>query len=170
MLAVPGQALYAGTEFAVVGLSTALDDEFSPQGVRVNCVMPTFTNTELISGTNARGATSPLEPEDIAAAVVRILDKPKTVVSVPYPLRFAATAIAFLPPRARRLVSKTMGTDRVFLDLDTAARVLRGTRREGQRAHRSDWRRIAPRRTTSRGCRVDRPSSGRADSRDTASS
>ena len=33
MLAVPGQALYAGTKFAVVGLSTALSDEFAPQGV-----------------------------------------------------------------------------------------------------------------------------------------
>lgn len=29
MLAVPGQALYAGTKFAIVGLSTALADEFA---------------------------------------------------------------------------------------------------------------------------------------------
>ena len=35
MLAVPGQAVYAGTKFAVVGLSTALSDEFAPQGVEV---------------------------------------------------------------------------------------------------------------------------------------
>lgn len=122
MLAVPGQALYAGTKFAVVGLSTALDDEFSPQGVRVSCVLPTFTNTELISGTNAHGATKPVQPEDVAAAVVRILDKPKTILSVPYPLRYLATGIAFLPPRARRSMSRSLGTDRVFLELDTRAR------------------------------------------------
>lgn len=122
MLAVPGQALYAGTKFAVVGLSTALDDEFAGTGVRVNCVMPTFTNTELIVGTNAQGATKPVQPEDIAAAVIATLDKPKTIVSVPYPLRFMAIAIALLPPRARRWVSKAMGTDRVFLDLDNTAR------------------------------------------------
>lgn len=122
MLAVPGQALYAGTKFAVVGLSTALSDEFAPQGVEVSCVMPTFTNTELISGTNTGGMTSPVEPDDIAAAVVRTLDKPKTAVSVPYPLRFIAASTAFLPPRGRRWLSDKMGTSRVFLDFDPTAR------------------------------------------------
>ncbi|MCB0939734.1 MAG: SDR family oxidoreductase [Mycobacterium sp.] len=122
MLAVPGQALYAGTKFAVVGLSTALADEFEPQGVQISCVMPTFTNTELIAGTNATGATRPVQPEDIAAAVVKTLDNPKTAVSVPYPLRFVAAATAFLPPRGRRWLSARMGTDRVFLDFDTQAR------------------------------------------------
>ena len=122
MLAVPGQALYAGTKFAVVGLSTALADEFAPQGVQISCVMPTFTNTELISGTRTGGMTTPVEPEDIAAAVVRTLDKPKTAVSVPYALRFVAASTAFLPPRGRRWLSAKMGTDRVFLDLDNTAR------------------------------------------------
>lgn len=122
MLAVPGQALYAGTKFAVVGLSTALADEFAPQGVQISCVMPTFTNTELISGTATGGLTTPVQPEEIAAAVVRTLDKPRTAVSVPYPLRFVAAATAFLPPRGRRWLSQRMGTARVFLDLDTAAR------------------------------------------------
>jgi NAD(P)-dependent dehydrogenase (short-subunit alcohol dehydrogenase family) len=122
MLAVPGQALYAGTKFAVVGLSTALADEYAPLGVEVSCVMPTFTNTELISGTRTGGAIRPVEPEDIAAAVVGTLDKPKTAVAVPYPMRFIAAATAFLPPRGRRWLSAKTGTDRVFLELDNAAR------------------------------------------------
>jgi short-subunit dehydrogenase len=122
MLAVPGQALYAGTKFAVVGLSTALADEFAPQGVEISCVMPTFTNTELISGTSTGGMTKPVEPADIAAAVVATLDKPKTAVSVPYSLRFVAAATVFLPPKGRRWLSEKMGTARVFLDLDSQAR------------------------------------------------
>ncbi len=122
MLAVPGQALYAGTKFAIVGLSTALADEFAPQGVQISCVMPTFTNTELISGTQTGGMTKPVQPQDIAAAVVRTLEKPKTAVSVPYSLRFVAATTAFLPPRGRRWLSEKMGTARVFLDVDTAAR------------------------------------------------
>ena len=91
VLAVPGQALYAGTKFAVVGLSTALSDEFAPQGVDVSVVMPTFTNTELIAGTKSTGAQKPVQPEDIAAAVVKVLDKPTTAVSVPGPLRASAS-------------------------------------------------------------------------------
>lgn len=122
MLAVPGQAVYAGTKFAVVGFSTALSDELAPHGVQVSCVLPTFTNTELIAGTNATGATKPVQPEDIAAAVVKIIDKPKTAVSVPYPLRFVAAMTAVFPPRGRRWLSKTMGTDQVFMNLDNAAR------------------------------------------------
>ena len=122
MLAVPGQALYAGTKFAVVGLSTALADEFAPQGVQISCVMPTFTNTELIAGTQTGGMTTPVEPEDIAAAVVAVLDKPRTSLSVPYALRFVAAATAFLPPKGRRWLSEKMGTSRVFLDLDDVAR------------------------------------------------
>jgi short-subunit dehydrogenase len=122
MVAVPGQAVYAGTKFAVVGLSTALADEFAPQGVEVTVIMPTFTNTELIAGTDATGAQKPVEPEDIAAAIVKALDKPKTHVSVPAPLRFVGVATSLLGPRARRWLSKKMGTDRVFLDFDTTAR------------------------------------------------
>jgi short-subunit dehydrogenase len=122
MIAVPGQAVYAGTKFAVVGLSTALADEFAPQGVEVSVVMPTFTNTELIAGTKATGAQKPVQPEDIAAAVVKALDKPKTHVSVPAPLRFVGVATSMLGPRGRRWLSKKMGNDRVFLDFDRAAR------------------------------------------------
>ncbi|MCX2932721.1 SDR family oxidoreductase [Mycobacterium sp. CVI_P3] len=122
MMAVPGQALYAGTKFAVVGLSTALSDEYAGQGVQISCVMPSFTNTELIAGTKATGATKPVQPEDIAAAVVKTLDKPKTAVSVPSWSRPVAGAAALLPTRGRRWLSKKMGTDRVFLDFDVTVR------------------------------------------------
>ena len=60
MIAVPGQVVYAGTKFAVVGLSAALADEFAPQGVEVSVIMPTFTNTELITGTHASAAQKPV--------------------------------------------------------------------------------------------------------------
>ena len=122
LVAVPGQAVYAATKFAIVGLSTALSDEFAPQGVQVSCVMPTFTNTELISGTKATGATKPVPPEAIAAAIVKTIEKPKSAVTVPYPLRFVAAMTATLSPRARRWLGKRAGTDRVFLDVDTTAR------------------------------------------------
>jgi short-subunit dehydrogenase len=122
MVAVPGQVVYAGTKFAVVGLSTALADEFAPQGVEVTVILPTFTNTELIAGTKNTGAQKPVQPEDIAAAIVKALDKPKTHVSVPTPLRFIGAATSMLGPRGRRWLSKQMGNDHVFLDFDKTAR------------------------------------------------
>ncbi len=122
MVALPGQAVYAATKFAVVGLSASLADEFAPQGVQISCVMPTFTNTELISGTTPGGITSPVQPEDIAAAVLRVVQKPKAAVSVPHSLRFVAGMTSLLPPRPRRWLSDKLGTSRVFLDVDAGAR------------------------------------------------
>lgn len=122
MLPTPGLAVYCGSKFAVVGLTAALSDEFAPQGVQVSCVMPTFTNTELITGTATGGMTKPVEPEDIAAAVVRTLDKPRSAVAIPGPYRFIAAATAFLPARGRRWLGDKMGTSRVFLDFDAQAR------------------------------------------------
>jgi short-subunit dehydrogenase len=122
MLAVPGQVVYAGTKFAVVGLSSGLADEFAPQGVEVSCVMPTFTNTELIAGTHPTAAQKPVQPEDIAAAVVKVLDKPTTLVSVPPFGRFVSAITPVLAPKARRWLSHKMGNDTVFLNFDAKAR------------------------------------------------
>lgn len=122
IVAVPGQALYAGTKFAVVGFTSALADEFAPQGVTISGVLPTFTNTELISGTTPSAAQKPVEPEDIAAGVIKVLDKPKTLISVPGFGRRAAILATLLPDRGRRWLNKKTSNDTVFLQLDTAAR------------------------------------------------
>ena len=122
MLAVPGQVVYAGTKFAVVGLSSGLSDEFSPQGVEVSCVMPTFTNTELVAGTHTSAAQKPVEPEDIAAAVVKMLDKPRTLASVPPWGRFFGAITPMLSAKTRRWMSHKMGNDTVFLSFDAKAR------------------------------------------------
>ena len=63
-----------------------------------------------------------MEPADIAAAVVKTLEKPKTHVSVPPPLRFTAQAAQMLGPRGRRWLNKRLGLDTVFLDFDRSAR------------------------------------------------
>ena len=122
MIAIPGQAVYAGTKFAVVGLSVALADEFASRGVEVSAILPTFTNTELITGTHPSAAQKPVQPEQIAPAVVKVLDKPTTLVSVPGYGRSLAGVIQMLGPRGRRWLNKKLGNDRVFLDFDPAAR------------------------------------------------
>ena len=63
-----------------------------------------------------------MEPEDIAAAIIKTLDKPKTHVSVPPPLRFTAQLAQLLPPKGRRGMNKALGLDTVFLEFDAAKR------------------------------------------------
>lgn len=119
---VPGQVVYAGTKFAVVGLSSAMADEFAERGVQVSVVMPPFTRTELIAGTKGTGASRPVEPEVIARAIVRTLNRPKTHVAIPYPMRFVSPLLSLLGPRMRRRLHRSMGSDRLFLDFDARAR------------------------------------------------
>ena len=122
LIPVPGQVVYAGAKFGVVGLTAALADEVAPHGVDVSVIMPPFTNTELISGTKTGGTIKPVEPEDIANAIIKTLEKPKTHVSVPTPLRFTAQAAQMLGPRGRRWLNKRLGLDSVFLNFDHAER------------------------------------------------
>ncbi|MEX3653532.1 short-chain dehydrogenase [Mycolicibacterium fortuitum] len=122
LIPLPGQVVYVGAKYAVVGLSTALADEMASHGVDVSVIMPPFTNTDLIAGTKSGGAIKPVEPEDIAAAIIKTLNKPKTHVSVPPPLRFTAQAAQMLPPKGRRWMNKKLGLDDVFLEFDTAKR------------------------------------------------
>ena len=121
-MCIRDRVVYVGAKFGVVGLSAALADEVAPHGVDVSVIMPPFTNTELISGTKSSGAIKPVEPEDIAAAVIKTLEKPKTHVSVPTPLRFTAQAAQMLGPRGRRWLNKRLGLDTVFLDFDRTTR------------------------------------------------
>jgi NAD(P)-dependent dehydrogenase (short-subunit alcohol dehydrogenase family) len=122
LIPVPGQVVYVGAKFGVVGLTAALADEVAPHGIDVSVIMPPFTNTELISGTNTGGGIKPVEPEDIAAAIIKTLEKPKTHVSVPTPLRFTAQAAQMLGPRGRRWLNKRLGLDTVFMNFDHAKR------------------------------------------------
>ena len=122
LIPVPGQVVYVGAKFGVVGLSAALADEVARHHVNVSVVMPPFTRTELISGTKETAGTKPVEPEEIAAAIVKTLDKPKTHVAVPPFLRFTAQAAQMLGPRGRRWMNRKLGLDNVFLEFDTTAR------------------------------------------------
>jgi NAD(P)-dependent dehydrogenase (short-subunit alcohol dehydrogenase family) len=122
LIPVPGQVVYVGAKSAVVGLSASLADEMAPHGIQVSVVMPPFTNTDLISGTRETVGTKPVQPEEIAAAIVKTLDKPKTHVSVPPFLRFTATAAQMLGPRGRRWMNRKLGLDTVFLQFDDTKR------------------------------------------------
>jgi hypothetical protein len=84
--------------------------------------MPTFTNTELIAGTHTSAAQKPVEPEDIAAGVIKVLYKPRTLASVPSWGRFFGAITPMLSAKGRRWMSHKMGNDTVFLTYDAKVR------------------------------------------------
>ena len=75
----PGYSHYSACKAAVVGLTRTLARELGPQGVRLNCVAPGITQTEMTMERIAVGREGYLEklpvghigqPEEIAAAIV----------------------------------------------------------------------------------------------------
>lgn len=49
LAAAPGQAIYAATKHAVVGLTRSAAAEYARHGVRINCVCPGITDTPMLA-------------------------------------------------------------------------------------------------------------------------
>ena len=120
--AAPGAAVYSATKAAVLALGDALDAELAEQGVRISTVLPSFTNTGLISGTTAPALTPAIEPAQVADAVVGLLRRYRPQATVPARLSFSAAQWSLMPQRTRRWLSEKTGMGRMFLDYDHAAR------------------------------------------------
>jgi 3-oxoacyl-[acyl-carrier protein] reductase len=81
--ALPDRAVYCATKFAQTGFTKALDHELRERGVRCTVVAPGGTRTEFAFGRGRSPETPELagmmSPEDVAAAVVFVLTRPRTL-------------------------------------------------------------------------------------------
>jgi short-subunit dehydrogenase len=124
----PGLALYNASKAAVLAFTEATRLEVRDRGVHVGAVLPTFTNTELVAGTRSPKGQRNCEPEDIAAAVVDLIGRPRPQVAVPKKLGRQVRLGALLPERLRRSASRRLGLDTIFLEYDPDARKAYDTR------------------------------------------
>lgn len=120
--AVPGGSIYSASKYGVIGFTDGVREEFRPHGVKVTAVLPSFTKTELIAGTEVPKGTKASEPEDVAAAVAGALWTDAAHVYVPKSLRAQYVASALLPVKLSRAFARFAGADRVFLDFDKSGR------------------------------------------------
>lgn len=122
-LPVPGLATYCGTKFAVIGFTEAARQEYRRSGVALSTVRPTFTNTELVSGTSGTKALRNAEPQAIARATADLIDRPKPFVRVTRVAGAMVAAVKFVPERISTRLGAKLGIDTVFLSrVDTAER------------------------------------------------
>ena len=89
----PGFAGYAASKAAIDGLTIALAKELGPQGIRVNCVRPGLTGTDMLDIPTTPDALAALvkasvpyggrvaQPEEIAALVLWLLSEEASYVS-----------------------------------------------------------------------------------------
>jgi uncharacterized protein len=108
---------YAASKHAQLAFSRSVAALLRPEGIQVHTVMPGFVETEgfpqrtkLQSRMLLRYV---LEPEDVARAVVKAVEKGKPEITVPwFPYRFAAVGQALVPRLFSRLVTSRAGQHR----------------------------------------------------------
>ena len=111
---VPGGTTYCATKHAVKGFTESARREYRNSGVHISQVMPTFTNTELVSGTSPAKGVRNAEPEEVAAAVASLIERPRPRVRV---TRYAGALTAsqnFLPRRFTERLGQLMGLEAAF--------------------------------------------------------
>jgi NAD(P)-dependent dehydrogenase (short-subunit alcohol dehydrogenase family) len=118
---VPGIATYSATKHGVVGLSEAVRVELRGSGIEVSCVMPTVVNTELTHGVS-QPLVRPVEPEDVANAIVDALEVPRFDVFVPRANGIMIKVLALLPRAGREWLARFMGIDKLMTEIDEEAR------------------------------------------------
>jgi NADP-dependent 3-hydroxy acid dehydrogenase YdfG len=118
-----GAATYSGTKHFVVGVSEAVHAELRTTPVEVSCVMPVVVNTELATGLQrARGVKTVVEPEDVAAEIVRALRFPRFDVFVPRSVGRSFAVTGLLPRGVREALSRALRTDQILAGADPDAR------------------------------------------------
>lgn len=80
----PSRGIYSATKFAVNAISEALRQELQDNNIRVTMVEPGVVETEIQEGIRERvgdmmEGLTPLEPEDIAAAIAYVVTRPERV-------------------------------------------------------------------------------------------
>lgn len=121
-IAIPGLAVYNASKFAAVGLSSAARLEFAEHGVSVSTVLPSAVRTTLTSGLPLGKGLPTVDPEDIAAAVVRTCRTRRAETPVPGYLAALDLGLAAAPESLIRLVRRVVGGDRAVTSVDSAAR------------------------------------------------
>jgi NAD(P)-dependent dehydrogenase (short-subunit alcohol dehydrogenase family) len=119
---VPGAACYGASKAAVISLTESARVEFRGRGVDFTCVLPSFTATDLISGTKGTRFVATSSPDDVAGAIAGAIERPRADVYIPTAIGLYMRALPLLGRRPRDAIARAMGADRTFLDIDHSAR------------------------------------------------
>jgi short-subunit dehydrogenase len=121
-LVVPGMAVYNASKFAAVGLSAAVREEYRDTGVSVTAVLPSAVRTRLASGVPLGGGVPTVEPESVAAAVVRSLTSRRAEITVPGYLAGWDVVTALTPGAVMTFVRRVIGDRRVLTSVEPCER------------------------------------------------
>ncbi len=118
----PGGVTYTGSKHFVLGASDAVRQELRGTGVEVTCLMPGPVLTEMMSGLAPARGVRQATVEEVAAATVAALERPRFAVHVPAAAGRMYALGQLLPRQAREGLMRLLRTDRVLTEIDREAR------------------------------------------------
>ncbi|MGY0499432.1 SDR family oxidoreductase [Nocardia sp. FBN12] len=119
----PGLVTYCASKAAALSLTDALRIEHRDTGLEFSAVLPSFTNTELVSGTHGPKLVPNAEPEDIAEAIAELICDPRPRVAVTRLAGLLVGAGRVLPGPVTEFFQRRLGMTHVMLDgVDVDAR------------------------------------------------
>jgi len=120
--APPGIATYTATKHGVVGFTEAVRWEQHGRGIDFSIVMPGVVRTEMIAGYKDVRGVQDIGPEDVAAAIVDALERPRLEVFVPRTLGGLWKLLVILPRGPREALLRALKVDQVTWEADRSAR------------------------------------------------
>lgn len=120
--AVPGGLYYCSHKAGVIALTEGARLEFGGRGIDFTCVMPSFTNTDLIAGTKGTKFLKNVEPEDVAKGIAEAIEHKHKDVYLPKSLRQITFTQTLTGRRLRDFLNRRLGAYDTFLDIDQAGR------------------------------------------------
>ena len=123
-----GGATYCATKHAVVGLSESLRAELRGTNVDLSVVMPVVVKTEFGAGLPQTRSFKPVEPGDVANAIVEALQTGRYDVYVPRSVAGMVRSAALMPRSMAEAIGRVLKGDQVLAHPDHLARVAYETR------------------------------------------
>jgi NAD(P)-dependent dehydrogenase (short-subunit alcohol dehydrogenase family) len=118
-----GEAAYCASKYGVVGFTDAARFELAGTGVRFTLVMPALVDTRLTAGARRlRLLNRRVSPDDVAAAIVRVLHHPRRRVYVPASMGVAVRARRFVPAQFSDAVAGLLGARTMFIEVEPGVR------------------------------------------------
>jgi NAD(P)-dependent dehydrogenase (short-subunit alcohol dehydrogenase family) len=118
-----GEAAYCASKFGVVGFTDAARFELSGTGVRFTLVLPALVDTRLTAGARPmRFVNRRVSPDDVAAAIVRVLHHPRRRVYVPSSMGVAVRVRRLVPAQLSDAIAGLLGARSMFLDVAPGVR------------------------------------------------
>jgi NAD(P)-dependent dehydrogenase (short-subunit alcohol dehydrogenase family) len=118
----PSVAVYGASKHAARALSDGVRAELRTEGIHVTAIYPGVVQTDLAVGTKAPPGGKLIAPSEVAEAIAAAVEKPRDEVFVPRSIGPLLRFYQALPPRARRLMARTIDLDQLYSDVDPATR------------------------------------------------